>query len=121
MPGLESFCSNLVNIAPNYSGHLDYMNENNSLLIDTKIRYAKNMEQYWTFNPKSKISECDFKHTVELMRKAYHEYDSLLLRFKPGMKKTTSLFSWDNAAKKIISSINGEYPHYIPGTYKIPR
>jgi glycosyltransferase involved in cell wall biosynthesis len=121
LPGLESFCSGLINIAPNYSGHLDYMNEDNALLIDTKMRYAKNNEQYWTFNPKSKISECDLNHTVELMRKAFNEYDSLLKKFSPNMQKMVEKFSWENACGNIIDAVEGRLPHYIPGTYKLPR
>jgi len=121
MPLLESMACGLMSIAPNYSGQLDFMNENNSLLIDTKLRNARPVEQYWTFNPKSKIGQPDKQHTIELMHKAVNEYDSLMEKFKPNMEAMVDKFSWINATKMIIAATQGDIPHYIPGTYKMPR
>lgn len=121
MPLLESMACGLLNIAPNYSGQLDFMNENNSLLIDTSMRYAKPVEQYWTYNAKSKIGQPSKQHTIELMRKAYEEYDELMERFKPGMDKVVKEFSWENAATKIIRATEGKMAHYTPGTYRFPK
>ena len=121
MPLLESMACGLLSIAPRYSGQLDFMNEDNSLLIDYTMRHARNVEQYWTFNPKSKICEPDKRHTIELMRKAYKEYDELMVKFGPNMKKTVELFSWTRAAQMIIDATNGDIPSYEPGTYKLPR
>ncbi|CAM6003618.1 unnamed protein product [Sphagnum balticum] len=36
MPGLEAFAANKVVLAPRYGGQLDYMNDENSILIDGK-------------------------------------------------------------------------------------
>lgn len=121
LPLIEAMACGLLSIAPRYSGQLDFMNDDNSLLIDTSMRYAKSVEQYWTFNPKSKISEASLEHTVELMRKAYREYDQLIKKFKPNMKKTVELFSWHSAAQKIVDATQGNMPHYIPGTYRLPK
>lgn len=121
MPLLESMACGLMNIAPNYSGQLDFMNKDNSLLIDTKMRHAIPFEQYWTFNPKSKIGQADKKHTIELMRKAYKEHDTLMEKFKPNMDKIVEEFSWTNASQKIVDVVEGRVPHYVPGTYKLPR
>lgn len=121
MPLLESMACELLSIAPNYSGQLDFMNEDNSLLIDYKMRYAKPFEQYWTFNPKSKIGEAKLDHTVEMMRRAYNEHDELMKKFRPNMRKTVEWFSWERAAQMIIDTTQGNLPHYIPGTYKLQR
>jgi len=121
MPLLESMACGLLSIAPNYSGHLDFMNDENSLLIDAKMRKAKMLEQYWTFNPDSKISTPNRKHTIEMMRKAVSEYDELMSKFRPNMEKIVKEFSWTNAAQKIIDVTEGRIPHYEPGTYKLPR
>jgi len=121
MPLLESMACGLLSIAPGYSGQLDFMNKDNSLLIDFDMRLAKNVEQYWTFNPKSKICEPNRKHAAKLMRKAYEEHDELMKKFGPNMEKTVELFSWTRAAQMIVDATNGDMPHYIPGTYKLPR
>lgn len=119
MPGLETMASNLIGIAPRYSGHLDFMNDDNSLLIDTKLRPAKPVEQYWTFDARGQIGQASLEHTVELMRKAYREHDMLLQKFKPGMEAMVKKLSWEYAAQKIIDATEGKLPHYKPGTYNI--
>lgn len=121
LPLIESMACGLMSIAPRYSGQLDFMNDSNSLLVDYKMRYAKNVEQYWTFNPKSKICEPSKEHLIETMRKAYKEYDSLMEKFRPNMQKTVELFSWARAAQMIIDAIEGKMPPYVPGTYKLPK
>ncbi len=121
MPMLESMGCNMLNIAPRYSGHLDFMNDDNSLLIDTYIRPAKQVEQYWNYNPKAKIGQPDKTHTVELMRKAVREYDQLMAKFKPNMEKIVQEYSWTNAVKKIIDATEGKLAPYKKGTYELPR
>ena len=115
---LESMACGLLNIAPNYSGQLDFLNENNALLIDTKLRPATQVEQYWSFNQRSMIGEADKQHTIELMHKAVNEYDTLIEKFKPEMQKMVDKLTWKYAAQLIIDATNGNMPHYIPGTYK---
>jgi len=117
LPILESMGSGLINICPNYSGQLDFANTDNSLLIDTKLRSAKQFEQYWGYNPQSQIGQPSKKHTIELMQKAVKEYDMLMARFKPNMEKTVKELSWQNAAQKIIDATQGKIAHYKPGTY----
>lgn len=119
LPMLESIACGLLNIVPNYSGHLDFLNEDNSLLIDVRIRKAKSVEQYWSANPKSTISECNKKHTIELMRKANKEYDTLMKKFKPSMDMMVKKFSWEYAAQRMIDATEGNIDPYIPGTYKL--
>jgi len=121
LPLLESMACNLLSIAPNYSGQLDFMNKDNSLLIDTSIRFAKPLEQYWTFNSKSKIGQPSKKHTIEMMRKAYTEYDTLMERFQPNMRKAVEHFTWKRAAQMIVDATQGKMTHYEPGTYRLPK
>jgi len=123
LPGLESqSCGGvdgkgIVNIVPRYSGHLDFMNENNALLINTKLRHATGQEQYWGYDPKAVIGQPDLRYTVELMRKAYKEHDSLVQKFKPEIERIVNKFSWENAAQMMIDVCNKKINHYIPDTY----
>jgi glycosyltransferase involved in cell wall biosynthesis len=119
MPGLEVQACGLINIAPRYSGHLDFMNGGNALLINTELREAKREEQYWTYNKGSKIGQPDVNHTAELMQRAVKEKDELLKKFKPEMEKMVKEYSWQNAAQKIVDVVNGKVEHYKPGTYNL--
>ena len=109
----------IFNIATRCSGLLDFMNDDNSLLIDCCTRYSLPEENYWGFNPKSKIYQIDNNHCIELMHKAYNEFDILVERFRPNMKKTVDALSWESAAQKIIDVTEGKVNHYQPGTYDL--
>ncbi|MFA5023425.1 MAG: hypothetical protein WC523_00510 [Patescibacteria group bacterium] len=108
----------MINIAPNYSGNLQFMNEKNSLLIDTKLVKAELNEQYWHYDERNKSGEPDINHTSELMQKSFKKYDEILEKLKPEMDKMVDEFSWKNAAKKIINVIEGKENPYVLGTYK---
>lgn len=113
----ESSSCGLLNILPNYSGQLDFMNSENSLLVDTKLRFAKPVEQYWTFNSKGRIGQPDIGHTVEQMRNAVKNYDPLMEKFRPNIEKMVKKLSWEYAAQLMIDATEGNYEHYKPGTY----
>jgi len=117
LPGIESLSCGLLNIAPNYSSHLDFLNKNNSLLIDVKMRPALAVEQYWGFSPEGQIGQPSKEHAIELMIKAYREHGSLMEKFRPEMKKVVDRYSWDAAAQTMIDATQGKIEHYIPGTY----
>jgi glycosyltransferase involved in cell wall biosynthesis len=112
---------NTFNIVTNYSGHLDFLNANNSLLIDYKLTPARKEDQYWGFDPRNKIAQADQRHTSELMLKAYREYDVLLERFRPELKRTVEQYSWKNAAQKMLDACEGKVLPYKPGTVRIPK
>lgn len=119
LPFAESISCGLINIAPRYSGHLDFLNDDNSLLIDTDLREAHRLEQYWSVNKGSKIGQPNVDHAAELMQYAYKNYKELKRKFDPGMKKMVKQFSWTNAAQRIIDVIDGKVSHYTPGTYDL--
>lgn len=102
LPGLESLaCGNIV-ISPRYGGQLEYLNDNNSLLIDTKEMFAPQSHQYWTFNPKAVTGDPSTQHFSELLRYAYENLESEKKRIEAAAKETVDKFSWENAAKMIL-------------------
>jgi len=117
LPGLEMMASGLINIAPNYSGHLDYMNNKNSLLVDSYLRYAKPLEQYWGSSSKAKIGQINKKHMIETMRLVVEKYEECKEKFAEPMRKTVELFSWERAAQMMLDAAEGNMEHYKPGTF----
>ena len=102
LPGIEAFAANKVVIVSNYGGQLDFMNADNSLLIDGKIQRAPRKMQYWTSSPYAGTFYPDIDQAVAKLRQAVTNYDSLLAKFSPNMKDTASKFTWENAAERII-------------------
>jgi glycosyltransferase involved in cell wall biosynthesis len=102
IPGIDALGANIFNICPNYGGQLDFLNNKNSLLIKGVIVRAKSKYTYWNSNPYAQMFEPNIDHAAELLKKAYNEYDSLLLDFMPSILETREVFTWDNAVKKIL-------------------
>jgi len=102
MPGLEGFAANKIVLSPRYGGQLDYMNDENSLLIGGKEVRAESNMQYWEPSPYAKMFEPDIKHAAELLRKAVDHYDSLKDKFIPNINKMLPNYTWENVTKKLL-------------------
>jgi O-antigen biosynthesis alpha-1,2-mannosyltransferase len=102
MPGLEGFAANKVVVAPRYGGQLDYMNDENSILIDGKIIRADERMQYWAPSVYAECFSPDPNQAAEKLRDLIANYDDYLKKFSPGMQETVHRLSWENAAKQII-------------------
>lgn len=102
MPGLEGFAANKVVVAPRYGGQLDYMNDDNSILIDGKEIRADNRMQYWEPSPYARVFEPDTDQAAAKLRDLIANYDDYLKKFSPNMKELVQKYSWTNAAQQII-------------------
>lgn len=102
MPGLEGFGANKIVIAPRYGGQLDFMNDDNSLLIDGKEIRADVRMQYWEPSPYAKVFEPDVDKAAYLLKEAVKNYGDYHSKFSPKMQELSLEYTWENAAKKII-------------------
>lgn len=107
LPGIEGMAANKLVIAPRYGGQLDFMNDNNSILIDGNKVKVKPEYQYWNtkFEYNSKMFNPSIDDSALKLKDAVKYYDDYLLRFKDNMRETVEKFSWDNAAKQILSLV----------------
>lgn len=105
MPGLEGMAAQNLIIAPRYGGQLDYMNDDNSLLIDGKEVKADKRMQYWTQSPYAAVFNPNIEHAVEVLRSAKNNYDSLMEKFRPNMKSTVQTHTWDAVAGQILELV----------------
>jgi O-antigen biosynthesis alpha-1,2-mannosyltransferase len=103
MPGLEGFAANKVVVAPRYGGQLDYMNDSNSILIGGKEIRADNRMQYWEPSSYARVFDPDTTEAADKLKDLIENYDDYLKKFSPGMEEAAHKFSWDSAAKQIIS------------------
>lgn len=106
IPLLEGLASNMIVIAPNATGQKDFLNKNNSLLVDVKKIKATRKYQYWTPSKGAKTYLPIKEHLSEQMLNAYNNYKQLKLDFEAERLRTVEKFTWKNAAKQIIEIID---------------
>lgn len=102
MPGLEAFAANKVVIGPRYGGQLDYMNDDNSVLIDGKLIRADNRMQYWEPSPYAAVFNPDVNQAAEKLRDVANNYDDYLKKFSPKMQEILPNYSWTKVAEQFI-------------------
>lgn len=102
LPGIEAMAAGKIVIAPQYGGQLDFMSEDNSLLIPGKVIASPRHMQYWTTSPFAAMFDPDVQEASKLLQYAYKNQEALLEKFGPEMKKAVSIYSWDNVATQIL-------------------
>jgi len=103
MPGLEGFGANKIVIAPRYGGQLDFMNDDNSVLIDGKEIRADMKMQYWEPSPYAKVFAPDVDKAVQSLKDVVSNYDDYHAKFSPKMQELVIDYTWEKAAQKIIN------------------
>lgn len=103
MPGLEAFAANKVVIAPRYGGQLDYMNDENSVLIDGKLIRADNRLQYWEPSPYAAVFDPDTNQAAAKLKDVIANYDDYLKKFSPKMQEILPDYSWKKVAERFVA------------------
>lgn len=103
MPSLECLNAEKLNIVPRYGGQLDFLNDNNSLLIDTEIGRAPKDHLYWTPSSFAAHGIPNIKHAAQLLRQSYEQYDLLMEKFMPNIIETRNKYTWESVVKQILS------------------
>lgn len=102
-PALEAMACEVPVICTRYGGQMDFLNPDNSYLINYVLRDATRGEQYWyNYKKGSKISEPDLHHLSRVMRHVYENYEEAIKKTQVGLE-TVDKFSWDNTIKKILA------------------
>ncbi len=101
-PLLESLACGKPIIVPRYGGQLEFLNDSNALLVNTKEMYAPASHQYWVASNKAVVGDPDIEHYKQLLRYLYENLEYETNRIKEAAKTTVEKFSWKNAAQMIL-------------------
>lgn len=102
MPGLEGFAANKIVVAPRYGGQLDFMNDDNSILIDGKEMRADYRMQYWEPSPYAKVFDPDSNQAAAKLKDLINNYDDYFKKFSPKMQELMPEYTWTKAAQRIL-------------------
>jgi len=103
MPGLEGFAANKIVVAPRYGGQLDYMNDDNSILIGGKEIRADIKMQYWEPSAYAKVFAPDVDECATKLKDVIANYDDYLAKFSPKMQEILPQYTWRNVTERIVS------------------
>lgn len=102
LPGTEGMAANRIVIAPNYGGQLEFMNNDNSILLGGKEIRADKKMMYWNGNNLAVVFSANIDDAVEKLRYAVYNYKSLLEKFEPKMKCTVENLTWEKIVKQLV-------------------
>jgi glycosyltransferase involved in cell wall biosynthesis len=102
LPLLEALACDKLIIAPRHGGQLDFLNDDNSLLVDTGEMEAPASHQYWGYMKGAVVGDPSIEHYKELLVHAYKNIDAEKARVKDSARKTVEHFSWERAAQMIL-------------------
>jgi glycosyltransferase involved in cell wall biosynthesis len=102
LPALESLAAGKINIAPAYGGQLDFLTNDNSLLITGKEVRADPNSMYWQRNGKALWFQPDIDDAVDKLRYAYDNFETLNQTRALDIPMIKEKYSWDNITKQIM-------------------
>lgn len=111
LPLLEAMACGKLVAAPRYGGVLDFLDRDNSLLIDTAEIKAPEEYQYWQASPGALIGMPTKESIRATMRNLYENHEKLHKRFDEKMKETVQKYTWDNSMKLILDLFEGKKPN----------
>jgi glycosyltransferase involved in cell wall biosynthesis len=119
-PLLESSISQKPVIVSNYSGHLDFLNAEMSVLLPGTINQihpsavVQNM-----LIPESGWFTVDYTKAAEILGDVYKNYNKYLDGAKRQAYRSRTEFNLDKMSEKLISIIDGKVPKQV--TLKLPQ
>lgn len=102
MPGIEALTSGKINIAPRGTAFIDYLNDDNALLIEGKMGIADPMSMYWESKYNAQYFIPDINSAIEKLRYAYQNYETLNKGLEEKREMVLEKYSWKTIAKQII-------------------
>ena len=100
MVGLEGFAANKVVVSPRYGGQLDYMNDDNSILIDGKLIRADLKMQYWEPSIYAAVFDPDTDQAAAKLKDVIANYGDYLKKFSPKMQEILARIYLDKSSRK---------------------
>jgi glycosyltransferase involved in cell wall biosynthesis len=99
---LEAMAYGLITMAPEYGGVLDFINKDNSLLIDCDEIRIDPRYQYWHYDNSAVACQVRDDDLKDKMIYAYKNKDALVERLSVGMKKTVQKYTWKRSAEIML-------------------
>lgn len=99
LPLIEALSCGLPVIATNYSGHTDFLNNDNGYLIDVAEMIPVDDRYFYGNDAVGVWAQPDIGHLQQLMRRAYQNADERKQKGKQGRRDVIDRWTWKHAAQ----------------------
>lgn len=99
---LEAMCAKTLVVSTSVTGHKDFINNKNSIIIPSKPMKATEKHQYWRVSKGAQIFKPDGDSLVDIFIDTFNNKDSMLLDRIGNMTETAKKYSWHNTARLIL-------------------
>jgi glycosyltransferase involved in cell wall biosynthesis len=100
MTPLEAMACGVPVIATAYSAHLDFLNDKNSYLVETREVHAPASMQYWQYQSSAVVGEPNIEQLSAHMKALYDKDGQDPERIAAGLR-TANEFTWAKSVKKL--------------------
>ncbi len=101
-PFLEAMAAGNIVFSSNWGGQLDFLNDNNSILVSGKEVQAPPQALYWEAKRGTIYFEPNIDEAVEKLRYVYTNHESIKQKLSVNYKDVISEYTWDNVTDKIL-------------------
>jgi len=99
-PGLEGLAVGKHSIAPAFGGQLDFLNSENSLLIDGRVTRANPLSMYWESKNNAKWFEPSISDAVDKLKYSYNNFE--ILNNRINTENILEKYSWKTITKDML-------------------
>lgn len=102
---LESMSAGTLVASTSVTGHKDFVNEKNSVVIPSYIMKADARHQYWRPSKGATIFRPKVSEVSDIMLNIFKNKDKMLEEKLESMTETAKLYSWESCARSILESL----------------
>jgi glycosyltransferase involved in cell wall biosynthesis len=103
LPALEMLAAGGTVVTSNYGGQLDFLTEDNSLLVNGKMIRAPKEAQYWNASPYASMFEPNTDEAAEKLQYCTKNISELKIKSQQSCLEIKKKFSWDAVVNQIES------------------
>lgn len=102
LPALEMLGSGGAVITSNYGGQLDFLNNDNALLVNGRMVRAPKEAQYWSASPFASMFQPDVNDAVDKLRLCVKNIDHYKRQSRNNIEQIKNTFNWNAVTQQII-------------------
>jgi len=106
LPAIEALSANKVVIAPRYGGQLDFLNDENSILVDGKVARADPKAMYWSSSLYASWFKPSVEDAAEKLKYVVDNYNEVHKNIKFPDDEFKKYFSWEHNAEILEGMVN---------------